>query len=45
MEENFLLDIWRKLVGEGFNLYFQEEVIVIVLQEGFDVVLELGFKA
>jgi hypothetical protein len=45
VKKNFLFDIWGKLIGQGLNLQLQEEIVVIILQESFDVILKLNFEA
>ena len=41
MEEDLLFDIGWQFVSECLDLDFKEQIVVIVLQEIFDVILEL----
>lgn len=41
MIENFLFDIWGKLIGQSFNLNFQELLLIIVDQIIWDFLFEI----
>jgi hypothetical protein len=44
MEKDFFFDVWRQFISQRLNLNFQEQVIVVVLQEILDVVFKLRLQ-